>query len=72
MNKVILERAIDQVKSLVAPLEGICGICQKNKSEIPSQEEIDIIDMPTQVGVPTCRTCFDNIRIAIGEISQEY
>ena len=72
MNKIILDQAIDQVKTVVAPLQGICTICHKNKSELAPETLVEIIGTPTPVGIPTCRSCFDNILIAIGEISQEY
>lgn len=72
MNKVILDRAIDQVKSLLAPMGGICEICYKNEATLPYTTEVDILDMPTQIGLEVCQSCYDNILIAIGEISQEY
>ena len=72
MNRIILEQAIEQVKTVVAPLQGICQICHKNKSVMPPDTEVDIIGTPTAVGLCTCQTCFDNILIAIGEISLEY
>lgn len=72
MNRIILERAIDQVKCLLAPMGGICEICYRNKPDLGPDTEIDILDMPTKIGVDICRSCYDNILIAIGEISQEY
>ena len=72
MNKIILEQAIEQVKTVVAPVQGICMICHKNLSDIPPEALVEIIGIPTPVGIHTCNTCFDNILIAIGEISLEY
>ncbi|MBU1167995.1 MAG: hypothetical protein KKD44_00375 [Proteobacteria bacterium] len=72
MNKIILDNAIDQVKRLLAPMEGICLICYKKPAELGPDTCIDILDIPTEIGISVCRTCFDNILIAIGEISQEY
>jgi hypothetical protein len=53
-------------------MDHLCEICRKIKSEIPEDTEIDVKGIPTAVGISTCRTCFDNIRIAIGEISEEF
>lgn len=72
MNKIILERAIDQTKNLLAPMGGVCEICYRNKPVFGPETEVDILDMPTKVGVDLCQSCYDNILIAIGEISQEY
>jgi hypothetical protein len=72
MNKIILEQAIEQVKTVVGPVQGICSVCLKNKSEISPETLVEVIGTPTPIGVHTCRTCFDNIIIAIGEISMEY
>ena len=72
MNKVILERAIDHVKALLAPMGGICEICYKNKATLPYNTTVDILDMPTEIGFALCGSCHDNILIAIGEISREY
>lgn len=72
MNKIILERAIDQVKALLAPMGGICEICYKNKPDLGPDTEVDILDIPTGIGVELCQSCYDNILIAIGEILQEY
>lgn len=72
MNNVILERAINQVKSLLAPMGCMCEICFKNKAVLPYDTQVDILDIPTQIGLEVCRSCYDNILIAIGEISQEY
>ena len=67
-----MELAISQVKNLVSQMDDKCEICHKNLIEYQSEEVIDIKGMPTEVGIPTCKTCFDNIQIAIGEISEEY
>lgn len=72
MNKVILDRAIEQVKNLFTVTGEICGLCHKNKVEIDPSRTIEIIGMETEIGVPVCQSCFDNIQIAVGEISQEY
>jgi hypothetical protein len=72
MNRSILEQAIEQVKSVVGPIGGICVICHRNAPDVPPETEIDIIGTLTPLGVPACRTCFENILIAVGEISQEY
>ncbi len=72
MNKVILERAMEQVKSLFAETGDVCCLCRKNKAEIDGTGTIDIIGMETEIGVPVCNNCFNNILIAVGEISQEY
>ncbi len=72
MNKKIMELAISQVKSLVKTVEDKCEICHKNSVDFEAIEIIEIIGMPTEVGIPTCKTCFNNIQIAIGEISEEY
>ena len=72
MNKIILERVICQVKGLLAPMGGICEICYKNQAVLPYDTLVDILDMPTEIGLEVCQSCFDNILIALGEISQEY
>ena len=72
MNKVILERAIEQVKNLFTVTGDICALCHKNKVEIGASRTIEIIGMDTEIGAPVCQSCFDNILIAVGEISQEY
>lgn len=72
MNKIILDQAIDHVKRLLAPMDGICTICYKKPAELSPETSIDILEIPTEIGIHVCRTCFDNILIAIGEISQEY
>lgn len=72
MNKVILERAVEQVKTLFTVAGEICSLCHKNKVEIEAQKTIEIIGEDTEIGRPVCRSCFDNIQIAVGEISQEY
>lgn len=72
MNKIILERAIDQVKQILAPVDGICAVCYRNSAVIVPETRIEIMDVPTEIGIPVCRSCFDNILIAIGEIVQEY
>jgi hypothetical protein len=72
MNKIILERAIEQVRQILTPVNGICGICYRNKASILPDTPIEILDMPTKIGLHVCQSCFDNILIAAGEISQEY
>ncbi len=72
MNNKIMELAISQVKSLVKNVDDKCEICHKNSVDFEAGEIIEIIGMPTEVGIPTCNTCFNNILIAIGEISEEY
>lgn len=72
MNHIIMKMAISHVKSLTTQTDHLCEICRKIKSEIPEDTEIDVKGIPTAVGISTCRTCFDNIRIAIGEISEEF
>ncbi|GAB6095517.1 hypothetical protein JCM14469_17690 [Desulfatiferula olefinivorans] len=72
MNTLIMNRAILQVKALLAPMGDICGICYKNKAEFGPDAAIEVMGIETAVGLCVCRTCFDNIRIALGEISQEY
>lgn len=72
MNKVILDRAIEQVKDLFTVTGEICGLCHKNKAEIEPSKTVDIIGIDTEIGVSVCKSCFDNILIAVGEISQEY
>ncbi len=67
-----MERAIEQVKDLFSVSGEICALCHKNKSEIDPSTTIEIIGMETPIGVSVCRSCFDNIQIAVGEISQEY
>ena len=64
--------AISQVKGMVCPVDNKCEICRKNIAEIQPDEIIDIKEMPTELGVSLCRSCFDNVQIAIGEISEEY
>lgn len=72
MNNVILDRAIEQVKGLFISTGEICGLCHKNKAEIEPSKTVDIIGIDTEIGVSVCQSCFDNILIAVGEISQEY
>ncbi len=72
MNKQIMDRAIKQVRGLFPVTGEICYLCHKNKSEIDASTKIEIIGMETPIGVSVCRSCFDNIQIAVGEISQEY
>ena len=72
MNNKIMELAISRVKSLILQIDGKCEICHKNTVEYKAEEIIEIKGMPTEVGIPTCRTCFDNIQIVIGELSEEY
>ncbi len=72
MNKEILLQAIEQVKTLVAPDMNLCQICHKNTWEFTPETELDIIGTPTAIGLSTCRSCFDNLQIAVGEISMEY
>ncbi len=57
---------------MVCHADDKCEICKKNKFEIPANESIEIQGIDTEVGIQTCRTCFDNIQIAVGQISQEY
>jgi hypothetical protein len=64
--------AIERVKQMVSPLDSLCAICHKNAVAYPEDEMIEIKDMPTEVGLPTCKTCFTNIQIMIGELSCEY
>ncbi len=72
MNKVILHQAIEQVKTLVAPDMKLCQVCHKNVWEFPPETQLDIIGTRTAIGLSTCRSCYDNLLIAIGEISMEY
>lgn len=72
MNKTIMELAISQVKRLVVPIDGKCEICHRNEAQFSTDEIIEIKGIPTEVGLSTCRSCFDNIQIAAGEISEEY
>ncbi len=72
MNKVILDRAIEQVKGLFMVTGDICGLCHKNKVEIERSKTVGIIGIDTEIGVSVCQSCYDNILIAVGEISQEY
>ncbi len=72
MNKQIMDRAIEQVKALFIVTGEVCALCHKNKSEVDASTTIEIIGMETPIGVSVCRSCFDNIQIAVGEISQEY
>ena len=72
MNKIIMKMAIAHVKSIVTQTDHLCEICRKNPSEIPETAVIEVKGMETEVGIATCKTCFDNIQIAIGEISEEY
>lgn len=72
MNHIIMKMAISHVKSITTQVDLLCEICRKNKSEIPEDTVIEVKGIPTSVGISTCKTCFDNIRIAIGEISEEF
>jgi hypothetical protein len=72
MNTIIMNRAIEQVKTLLAPMGDICGICYKTKAEYGPDTAIEVLGLETAVGLCVCQTCLDNIRIAVGEISQEY
>jgi hypothetical protein len=72
MNKTIMKMAISQVKGMVCPADDKCEICRKNIVELQPNEIIDIKGMPTEIGIPVCRSCFDNLQITIGEISEEY
>jgi hypothetical protein len=72
MNTIIMNRAIEQVKTLLSPMGDICGICYKNKADLGPDTVIEVLGLPTAIGLAVCRTCFDNIQIAVGEISQEY
>ena len=72
MNKQILERAIEQVKELFNVNGEFCSLCHSKKAEIDTSRTIEIIGIETPVGVSVCQSCFYNIQIAVGEISQEY
>lgn len=72
MNNIILQQAIEQVKTVVAPNMDLCQVCHKNTWIFPSETEVDVIGTPTAIGVTTCRNCYDNLLIAIGEISMGY
>ena len=72
MNKQIMDRAIEQVKGLFTVTGEICYLCHKNKTEVDAVTTIEILGEDTPIGVSVCRSCFDNIQIAVGEISQEY
>ncbi|MBT3312200.1 MAG: hypothetical protein HN737_11365 [Desulfobacterales bacterium] len=72
MNKIIMKLAISKVKGMVCPVDNKCEICRKNITERKQNEIIKIKGMPTEIGILVCGNCFDNIQIAIGEISEEY
>jgi len=72
MNKAIMKQAIERVQRMFSPSDAVCAVCRKNKIDYSENEGIDIKGMPTEVGIPTCKSCFDNIQIVIGEISDEY
>lgn len=72
MNKVILQQAIEHVKSLVAPDMNLCQICHKTNWKLPGETTLDIIGTPTSIGLFICENCYNNLLIAIGEISMEY
>lgn len=72
MNRTILQQAIEQVKTLVSPDRNLCQICHKNTWDFPPETQLDIIGVPTAIGLCTCRSCHDNLMIAIGEISMEH
>jgi len=67
-----MKMAIAHVKSLTTQVDHLCEICRKNPSEISEDTAIEVKGIPTEVGIGICKTCFDNIQIAIGEISQEF
>lgn len=64
--------AIQRVKELVCHVDDKCEICHTGNVEFPATEMIEVLGTPTEIGISTCKICFDNIQIAIGEISQEY
>ena len=72
MNKIILQQAIEQVKTIVAPDANHCQICLKSPWVYSADTVLDIIGTPTAVGLATCKICHENLLIAIGEISMEY
>ncbi|MFA6012675.1 MAG: hypothetical protein WC799_21970 [Desulfobacteraceae bacterium] len=72
MNHIILQQAIEHVKTVVAPNMDLCQVCHKNTWIYPPETEVEVIGTPTAIGLTTCRNCFDNLLIAIGEISAEY
>ena len=72
MNRVIMELAIEQVKQMFQPVDRVCALCRKNEVDHAEDEMIEIKGIPTEVGLPTCKSCFINLQIVIGEISCEY
>ncbi len=72
MNETIIKIAVKNVKKMVSPVDDLCELCRKNKSEIPPTFEIEIKGIMTEIGVYSCKSCLDNIRIEVGILSDEY
>jgi hypothetical protein len=67
-----MDQAIEQVKQMFQPSDRVCALCRRNKIDYTGNETIEIKGIPTEVGLPTCKSCFINLQIVIGEISCEY